>query len=107
MKKLLIVFGLLLLLGVTVEVFAQEILKGKVPIATATCNVDMLYVMGKDKPLVRPCVLYIDVTNDEMVGYMLIYDDNGFEPQVVVEADFTDLNDLKQKVVWRKGEVSL
>jgi len=107
MKKLLIIFGLLLLLGVAVEAFAQEILQEKVPIATAICRMDASYVLGKDKPLVRSCVLFVDPTTDDLLGYMLIYNEYGDKRQVIVEVDFANTENLKQKIVWRAGEVAL
>lgn len=99
MKKLLIVFALLLLLGVAVEVSAQEILKGKLPVATAMCSVDKNFVMKKGNPIERECILF--VSEDEK-GYVLIFDQYG-KPAVVVELIVPD----GQRIVWRVGQMSL
>ena len=103
MKKLLIVFCLLLLLGVAVEASAQEVLKGKIPVATATCQVDGKYTMGKDKPNTRPCILFSD--GDEDRGWVLIFDQYS-DPAAVVELE-PDKGVDGQRIVWRKGQVSL
>ena len=109
MKRVHLLLITLLLLGVWTVVSAQEVptvLKGKTPFATATCPVDKHYVMGKDKPLKRPCILFMDIATEEMVGYALIFDERQVA-QAVIEVDFSNADNPKQKVVWRKGQVSL
>ncbi len=89
---------LALLMG---AVQAQEVLKGKTPIATATCPVDKQYVMGKDKPDRRPCILFVDMAAADEKGWVLIFDKSD-EPAAILE-----ISEKEQKVVWRKGQVSL
>lgn len=104
MKRVHVLLITLLLLGVSQCIKAQDILKGKTPFATATCPVDKHYVMGKDKPLKRPCILFMDIATEEMVGYALIFDERQVA-QAVIEVDFSNADNPKQKVVWRKGQI--
>ena len=96
MKYLCLVLALL-----AGSVQSQEILKGKVPIAEATCHVDKNFVMAKGNPIAVPCVLFVDMASDED-GWVLIVQ-NG-KPLVVIHINPATKS---QEIVWVRGQTSL
>ena len=101
MKKLLIVFFLLLLLGVAVEVFAQEIMEGKVPVLEGTCFFDKDFHLKKGNPYPSPCYMALDPERNDAM-WIVLHD--GRESLGVIEVA---LPDGEQKVVWKKGNILL